>query len=497
MGSPQRLGPHGPLVGARRVATGLVLTCLLAGRSAAGSPEQASAPRPVALAAAGAAARLAIPHARYRLPNGLTVILHQDRTQPLCVVNVSYQVGSRDERVGRTGLAHLFEHLMFMGTRRVPEKMLDEWMEREGGWNNAWTSQDRTGFYSVAPAHALPLLLWMEADRMAALGPELDQRKLAAQRDVVRNERREQIENQPYAAAELRLPELLFPGDHPYHHPIIGAHADLEAATVADVREYFSRFYGPSNATLVVGGDFDEQTVRQLIESTLGRVPASSVPPRPATVPRPSTLQAVVRESLDDQISLPEVILAWPSPPLYAPGDAELDLLAAVAGSGKASRLYRALVYEQRIAQTVSVSQRSLALASTFQIEVTARPGVSLDELERATVVELERLRREPIAAHELHRAQVQYETRFVSGLQSLVERVSALATYQAQLGTPDWVQQDLDRYLRASPERIRATAERVLAPGARVVLRIVPKSAAPPAATAPGAPTGAAGGAP
>jgi len=450
-------------------------------------------PKPVGSAAALAKApALSLPYTRYELPNGLTVILHEDHTEPLCVVHVGYQVGSRDERAGRTGFAHLFEHLMFMGTKRVPVKMFDEWMEREGGWNNAFTSEDRTAFYDVAPIHALPLLLWMEADRLSVLGQEIDDAKLATQRDVVRNERRDQIENQPYGKVELRLPELVFPPSHPYHHPVIGSHADLEAATVQDVRDFFGQWYSPSNAILTVAGDFEPGAVRAMIERYFAGLPAAPLPAR-ERASEPPRLSSVVRETMEDQVSLPQVVMAWPTPALYAAGDADLDLLAAVASSGKASRLYKALVYDKKLAQSVAAHQGSMALCSSFQIQATARKDVSLDELERAIDVELARLRAEPVSAAELGRAQNQYETCFVSGLQSLNERAMTLSNYQASVGNPGFLAEDLGRYQRATPATVRAAAQRYLEPGGRVILRIVPKPAPAEAGPKPGeaAPSG------
>src|SRR6185369_5423925 len=198
--------------------------------------------------------------------NGLTVVLHEDHTLPIVAVNVMVKVGSRFEEPKRTGFAHLFEHLMFMGTHRVPTKMFDAWMEAEGGSNNAWTSEDRTDYHEVAPSHALPLLLWLEADRFSSLADDMDQSKLNAQRDVVRNERRQTSENEPYGKVELRLPELLFPENHPYHHPVIGSHEDLQAAAVDDVKAFFRRWYVPNNASLVIAGDIDPAQAKAMVE---------------------------------------------------------------------------------------------------------------------------------------------------------------------------------------------------------------------------------------
>ena len=232
-------------------------------------------------ASAARADDVAIPFTSSRLANGMTVILHVDHSLPIVATNITYRVGSRFEAARRTGFAHLFEHLMFMGTRRVPTKAFDGLMEAAGGWNNADTSEDRTEFYDVAPPQALPLLLWLEADRQRDLGPLMTQEKLDAQRDVVRNERRQNTENQPYGIVELRIPELLFPEGHPYHHPVIGSHEDLEAATVADVQAFFSQWYDPANASLVVAGDFDPALATVDIDRLFGASPSHGAPVDP------------------------------------------------------------------------------------------------------------------------------------------------------------------------------------------------------------------------
>ena len=413
------------------------------------------------------------------LPNGLTVIYHQDRSQPLVAVNVNVNVGSRDEPPRRTGFAHLFEHLMFMGTTRVPEKMFDIWMEDEGAWNNAWTSNDRTNYHEVGPSHSLPLLLWMEADRLATLGSQIDLAKLDTQRGVVQNERRQQTENQPYGVAELRLPELLFPEGHPYHHPVIGSHEDLTAATVADVRAFFERYYVPARTSLVVAGDFEQEQIAPSIELWFGAIPKAETPARLAPA-NPPQLSGVVRETLEDSVTLPKVIMAWHSPAAYAPGDADLDLLGAILTSGKASRLYKALVYDKKIAQSVSAYQSSMSLSSHFDIEVLVRPGVELSTIEREVDEIIGQLRREPVTQAEIDRAKNQYEAAFIGRMQSLATRAELLNRYQSAHGDPGWAGRDLARYVDATPATVLQAAQRVLDPERRVILHVVPKPAAP-----------------
>ncbi|AKT39447.1 peptidase M16 [Chondromyces crocatus] len=417
--------------------------------------------------------RLDVPFTRYTLPNGLTVILHEDHTLPLVAVNVMVKVGSRHEAPKRTGFAHLFEHLMFMGTHRVPTKKFDAWMEAQGGWNNAWTSEDRTDYFEVAPTHALPLLLWMEADRFSSLADDMDLPKLDAQRDVVRNERRQSVENTPYGKAELRLPELMYPPGHPYHHPVIGSHEDLQAATVQDVTSFFRSWYVPNNASLVVAGDIDPAATRAMIEKYFGIIPAGQVPAAPAA--SAVALKKVVRETLTDNVQLPKVIMAWHSPAHYAEGDADLDLLAAILEEGKASRLYKALVYDKPLAQEISVSQQSGELGSRFVVEAIARPGVELTQLEAAIDAELEKIRTATVQQRELDRARNQFETMFVSRLESTMARAMILNQYETFRGDPGYAERDLGRYRAVTSQSLQRVARSVLAPDARVILHIVP----------------------
>jgi zinc protease len=418
-----------------------------------------------------------IPFTRYQLDNGLTVILHEDRTQPLVVVNVDVDVGSRDEPPRRTGFAHLFEHLMFMGTERVPEKMFDEWMERQGGWNNAWTSTDRTNYFDVGPTHILPLLLWMEADRLSALGEQITDAKLETQRQVVRNERRQQTEAQPYGIAELRQPELLFPAGHPYHHPIIGSHEDLEAASVADVKAFFGEWYVPENMSLVIAGDFDPKTTKPLIERYFGALKKGKKKPAHRVPSEPAKLTREVRETLEDKVTFPKIIISFLSPALFRPGDAELDIISDVLTSGKASRLYKKLVYDAQVAQEVSCYQASRKLRSHFDCEILVRPDADLAAVEKLVDEELERLKREPVTAEELARAKNQYEAGFVTRLQSLQTRASLLQTYLSATGDPGYAAKDLQRYLDVTAADVTKTAKDVFRLDQRVVMTVLPKA--------------------
>ena len=408
------------------------------------------------------------------LENGLTVILHEDHRLPLVVVDVWYHVGSREEPTGRAGFAHLFEHLMFMGTERVPNGTFDEILESGGAWSNASTDFDRTDYYQVGPARLLPTMLWLEADRMEALGAAMTQEKLDLQRDVVRNEIRESYDNAPYGPSDLRLYEELYPPGHPYHFHVIGKHEHLAQASVAEVREFFATYYVPNNATLVVAGDFDPQTVRRLVRDLFGGLPRADDPPRRPAVP--AGLDAERRIVLPDDVKLPRTVMAWHTPAYFAASDAEMDLLAAVLTETKNGRLQRRLVHEERTAVSVAAWQESMRLGSIFQLQVTAVPGVELERIEKAIDEELAKLRAEGPTEAELARVRASVETDAVSGLQSLLSIADRINTYDGHLGEPDRLQWDLDRYRHATVESVRDATRRWILSDRRLVMRVVPR---------------------
>ena len=310
---------------------------------------------------------------KYVLPNGLNVILSEDHSIPVVSVNLWYHVGSKNEKAGRTGFAHLFEHMMFQGSQHMDQDYFAP-LEKVGAVVNGSTSEDRTNYYETLPSNYLELAIWLESDRIGFLLPALTQKKLDNQRDVVKNERRQRLENQPYGKVYDLLPSLTYPNDHPYSWPVIGSMADLSAASVEDVSEFFRTYYTPNNASLCITGDFDPVQVKKWIEQYFG-----SIPPGPAIdrlkswVPE---LDGVRRALVEDNVELPRLYYVWHSPAQYQPGDAEMDLLANILTSGKTSRLYQALVYEKQIAQDVSAYQASQELGSTFNIEVTAAQGI-------------------------------------------------------------------------------------------------------------------------
>ncbi|MAE76997.1 MAG: peptidase M16 [Planctomycetes bacterium] len=408
----------------------------------------------------------------YRLANGMKVILHEDHSLPVVCVNVWYHVGSKDERPGRSGFAHLFEHLMFMGTRRVPGASFDEFMEEGGGWNNASTSSDRTNYFSVGPSSLLPMLLWLEADRLEDFGRAMTQEKLNKQRAVVRNERRQTVEMTPYGTAEEALGHLLYPPDHPYHTSVIGSHSALEAATLQDVKDFFATFYVPNNASLVVAGDFDSKTVKALIAKWFGTLPRGNEVPRRTVLDAPIARER--RQTSTDRVQFARVSMLWKTPAFFAPGDAEMDVIAGVLGQGKTSRLYKRLLYDEPLAVSVDVYQASQRLGSLFRIQATARPGVSLDRVERAIDEELDRFRKEGPTAQELARQKVTLETGTVTRLESLQERADALNMYHYHRGTPEAIRNAARRYRGITADSVRRWT-RVLNKDARLVRRVVP----------------------
>jgi zinc protease len=447
----------------------LLLACFLA----LGAPAPAQTP-----------AALQLEYSSFTLPNGLRVILHEDHSVPVVSVNVWYHVGSANERQGRTGFAHLFEHLMFMGSGHVKPGEFDTWLEGIGGQNNGSTNNDRTNYYIDVPSNAIELALFLESDRMGYLLDTMTPMTVDAQRDVVKNERRQSVENQPYGIAEIVLEEMLYPDGHPYHWPVIGYMPDLTAATYDDVVAFFKRFYSPSNASLVVAGDIDPVATRKLVEKWFGDVKPGP-PAEPMTIPGVA-LKAVQKKTVTDRVQLPRLYMAWLTPRMYAPGDATMDVVSSVLSGGKNSRLYKRLVYDMQIAQSVEAYQASRMLSSYFLIEATPRPGHTTEELQKVIDEEIARLQREGPTAHEVQRAINQTESTFfsrmerVGGYRGKAEQLNA---YYTTTGDPDWFNEDLARYRAISPSDVRAAAEAFLPADRRIELTVVPEKGEMPTA--------------
>jgi zinc protease len=430
------------------------------------------------LAQAPADGPIEVPYRLFTLKNGLTVILHQDRSVPVAAINVWYHVGSANERPGRTGFAHLFEHLMFEGSKNVREGEFDTLLEAAGGNNNGSTNNDRTNYVIDVPANALELALFLESDRMGYLLDTMSPERVDGQRDVVKNERRQSYENRPYGMASLELDKMLWPAGHPYSWPTIGHMEDLTAASHEDVVAFFRKYYAPNNASLVVAGDIDYDRTRALIEKWFGDIPPGE-PVEPIAAP-PAILTGVKRQTITDQVQLPRLHIGWLTPRVYAPGDAALDLASSVLSGGKNSRLYKRLVYDLQIAQDVSAFQQSGVLGSSFLIVATARPGKSIADIQKVVDEEIDRLRREPPDAREVERAINQIEASFyrrmerVGGFGGKADQLNA---YYAAGGDPDYFAEDLARYTSLSPSDVQAAVVRWLPPDKRVELIVEPEA--------------------
>jgi zinc protease len=414
---------------------------------------------------------------KYKLSNGLEVILLEDHRLPLVAVNLWYHVGPANERPGLTGFAHLFEHMMFEGSKYAGEKAHFRYLESAGASDlNGTTDFDRTNYFETLPSNQLELALWLESDRMGFLLDKLDDEKLENQRDVVRNERRQSIESAPYGLVQEEVFHQLFPSDHPYYASVIGSHADIEAARLEDVREFFRLYYAPNNASLAVVGDIDPAKTKALVEKYFGPIPPGPTVPKieVKTPPIVSERRVVV----GDQVELPRVYLAWITDPIFTQGDAECDLVAKILGRGKSSRLFKKLVYERRIAQDASAQQYSLALGSIFTIEATAKPGIQPEELEKAIDEEIEALRKEGPTESELEGARNTIESAIIRGLETLGGFggvADRLSQYNHFLGDPDYLAKDLERYHKASTASLQAAAGSKLPRQARVVIYGVP----------------------
>ena len=435
----------------------------------------------LALAAHAAAQAPAPPievkYTEFTLANGLHVILHEDHSVPIATVNTWYHAGSANELPGRTGFAHLFEHLMFMGSGHAPYGEFDSQLESVGGGNNASTANDRTNYYIDVPSNALELALFLESDRMGYLLDAMNPKTVDAQREVVKNERRQSYENRPYGMADITLNEMLYPESHPYHWPVIGYMPDLTAASYEDVVAFFKTYYTPSNASLVVAGDIDPARTRQLVEKWFSDVKPGPAA-KPLTIPGVA-LTGVQKKTITDRVQLPRLTLAWLTPRHFEPGDATLDIVADILAGGKNSRLYKRLVYDLQIAQDVSAFQESMNLSSAFQIVATPRPGHTVEELQKVIDEEIARLQKEEPSAHEVERSLNQIEASFYNRMERLGGfggKADQINGYFSKTGDPDYFNEDLGRYRALSASDVRAAAEAFLPRDRRVELTVQPE---------------------
>jgi len=412
---------------------------------------------------------------RHRLANGLDVLLHEDHSCPIVAVNVWYHVGSKNERPGHTGFAHLFEHLMFEGSAHYDRGYFEP-LQGAGASLNGSTNADRTNYWEVVPSNALELALWMESDRMGFLLPALTDAKFSNQRSVVLNERRQNYENRPYGLGSMAMLAALFPPDHPYHWTTIGEIADLQAVRLDEVHAFFQQYYHPANASLALAGDIDPEAALTLARAYFEPLPAG---PRVEPVRASAALDRDVRLSLEDRVELPRLYVSWLTPAMFAEGDAELDLAADLLANGKTSRLYRRLVFDGRIATDVSASQNSREIGSFLQLAATAAPGHALAELEHAILEEIARLAVDGPTDEEIERGRAQAESHFTFRLQTVGGfggKSDQLNAYNIFVGDPGFFDRDLARYQNATAASVRQAVARHLQPDRRVTMSIVPR---------------------
>jgi predicted Zn-dependent peptidase len=436
---------------------------------------------PAAVAASsGSAAMPKLEFEKYVLENGLEVILHEDHRTPVVAVNVWYHVGSKDEAPGKNGFAHLFEHVMFQGSRHVAEDTFFKYLERAGASErNGTTSTDRTNYFETVPQNELSLALWLESDRMAFLLDHAGEETFKSQREVVKNERRQNYENAPYGLVTQFIFGALFPKTHPYNRLTIGTPEDLDAATLPDVQAFFRRYYVPNNATLVLAGDFEKAKAKELVAQYFGPIVKGKAPegknePMPVTLDQETTLQ------VEASVALPRIVLTWPSPPAFAKGDAELDVLSNVLSSGKTSRLQKRLVRDLKVAQDVAVHQSSMQLASTFQIIVTVREGKNVQEVAALVDEEIAKLQKTAPADAEFGRAKADLLSQLVFGVEKVTARADALNRYNQMAKNPDYLGKDTARYEAVTPADVQQAATTYLPLDRRIRTFVNPVADAP-----------------
>jgi zinc protease len=414
---------------------------------------------------------------RHTLANGLRIVLHRDRRLPLVAINLWYHVGSKNERPGRTGFAHLFEHMLFQGSRNVGTNEHFRYLQQVGGVANGSTWYDRTNYYATLPAHHLDLGLWLESDRMGFLLPAITSENLENQRFVVMNERRQRVDNQPYGRAHERLYELLYPPDHPYHWPVIGYMEDIAAATLEEVRDFFRTYYVPNNAVLTLAGDFEPAAALRRIEDWFGEIPRGpEVPPVVAPLP---PLGGERRDVLPDDVRLPRVYFGCRAPAYGEPLWYAADLLAAVLAGGKSSLFYRDLVYQRQIAQDIGAYVGPSEAAATFTVISSARPGADIEVLETAISEHLEQVALAPLPEAELERARNKVLTDFYSALQKLDDRADLLSQATTFFDDPGLVAREAERYWQVTAQDVMDYAAVYLAPAERVRVAVVPRGPA------------------
>jgi zinc protease len=418
-----------------------------------------------------------IPIETLRLENGLLVTLSPDRTAPIVAVNLWYHVGSANEREQRTGFAHLFEHMLFQGSENVAANEHFELIQRAGGTLNGSTWLDRTNYFETVPSERLELALWLEADRMARLLPAMTQEKLDTQRDVVKNERRWSVDNQPYGSWWERLPALCFPPSHPFHHSLMGSMEDLSAASLEDVAAFFRVYYTPDNAVLTIAGDIDEEEARQLVDRHFAAIPRGNGRPPLGVMSVPPKFGGSLREVVEDDVALPRLFLACRTPVFGSAGYYDASIIAAMLGTGRGSRLHQTLIRERELASAATAFTFDLAKGSDLLVvDATARPGISAATLEEGVADVLDDLRINGPRDGELARVLAQTETEFVVSMQRAGDRAEQLSRFATYFGEPALLNEQVARYRAVSDASVRALAAERLGPDNRASLVYIPR---------------------
>ena len=418
-------------------------------------------------------------YTEFKLKNGMRVIMHEDKSTPIVAVNVWYHVGSKNEVPGRTGFAHLFEHMMFQGSKNYNNDYFTP-LQEAGANINGSTNPDRTNYFEVVPSNFLELALFMEADRMGGLLEAMTQEKLDNQRAVVQNERRQRYDNQPYGTAFEKISEIMYPADHPYHWTTIGSLADLNAASMDDVKAFFRQYYAPNNASLVIAGDFDQKQAKAWVEKYFGPIATGKDITRPN--PKVPTLGGEIRKTYEDDVRLPRVYMAWHTSAQGSKDEPALDILGAILSSGRGSRLQKKMVYDQQIVQSIFASNQTREIGGNFLVVATARPGgKTLEEIEKDINAELEAIKTTAPTQDEIMRAVNDIESSFVFGLQTVLGKADSMNSNATFFGKPDLFQKQLDEYRAVTPAEVQRVAKEYLT-GNRLVMSFVPRKGARPA---------------
>lgn len=422
-----------------------------------------------------------IPVENFELDNGLRVTLSQDKTAPIVAVNLWYHVGSANERLDRTGFAHLFEHMLFQGSEHVGANEHFELVQRAGGTLNGSTWLERTNYFETVPSNQLALALWLEADRMGALLPAMTQKKLDTQRDVVKNERRWSVDNQPYGTCWEKLQELSFPESHPFHHSLIGSMEHLSEASLDDVAQFFRTYYTPDNAVLSIAGDFEIGEAKELVQKYFGSISRGKARPPLSSMDLPPSFGKALRNVVEDDVSLPRVYISFRSPVFGSDEYYAASVTGAILGMRRGSRLYRSLVRERQIAADAAAFTFDLAKgADLLIVDVTARPEVSAEKLEQEVVREIDLLISDGVSEEEVERAVALIQTDMITAMQTASERADRLSMFATLFGDPELVNEQAALYAAVTVQRVNAFARERLIPENRATLIYVPRQADP-----------------